>query len=67
MFVFKYMPSKQKEIKEFRHMIEYIRDLGRNKILERVNAYKNNEHMADDILSAILSDSSIGTQNNYKK
>jgi hypothetical protein len=60
------MPSKQKEIKEFRHMIAYIRDLGRNKILERVNAFKNNEHMPDDILSSILSDMSNGIQNNYK-
>jgi hypothetical protein len=36
-------------------MIEYIREMGRNKILERVNAFKNNEHMPDDILSNIMS------------
>ena len=36
-------------------MIEHIREMGRNKILERVNAYKNNEHMPEDILSTILS------------
>lgn len=36
-------------------MIEHIREMGRNKILERVNALKNNEHMPEDILSSILS------------
>ena len=61
------MPSNQKEIKEFRQIIKYLRDMGRNKILERVNAFKNNEHMPDDILSSILSDMSNGIQNNYKK
>ena len=35
-------------------MIEYIREMGRNKILERVNAFKNNEHVPEDILSTIL-------------
>ena len=43
-----------KEKKDTRFMIEYIRDLGRKKIIERVNAYKNNEHLPDDILTAIL-------------
>lgn len=65
MFDFKYMPSKQKEIKEFSEIIKYLRDMGRNKIIERVNAFKNNEHMPDDILSSILSDMSNGIQNNY--
>ena len=44
----------QKEKKDIRHMIEYMRDLGRKKIIERVNAFKNNEHLPDDILTAIL-------------
>ena len=60
------MPSKQKEVKEFREIIKYLRDMGRNKILERVNAFKNNEHMPDDILSSILSDMSNDIQNNNK-
>ena len=45
-------------MKDFRNMVHYIRDTGRNKIMERINAYKNNEHMPDDILSSILSSSS---------
>ena len=44
----------QKEKKDIRHMIEYMRDLGRKKIIERVNAFKNNEHLPDDILTSIL-------------
>jgi hypothetical protein len=35
-------------------MIRYIRKLGKEKIVERINAYKNNEYMPDDILSSIL-------------
>lgn len=50
-----YQPSKQGEVKETKNMIEHIREMGRNKILERVNALKNNEHMPEDILSSILS------------
>ena len=46
----------RKEVKEFGHMVGHIRELGRNKIMERINAYKNKEHMPDDILSSILSD-----------
>ena len=35
-------------------MIDYIRDLCRKKVLERLNAFKNNEHLPNDILTAIL-------------
>lgn len=35
-------------------MIRYLRKLGRDRIQERINAFKNNEHMPDDILSSIL-------------
>lgn len=35
-------------------MNRYIRQIGKEKILERISAFKNNEHMADDILSSIL-------------
>jgi hypothetical protein len=31
-----------------------MREIGRKKIIERVNAFKNNEHLPDDILTAIL-------------
>ena len=50
----KYQPSKRKELNEFRHKIRHLRKIGRNKIIERINAYKNNEPIPDDILSTIL-------------
>lgn len=56
------MPTKQKEVKEFHNIVQNLREIGRNKILERINAFKNNEHLPDDILSAILKSNS-----NYKK
>ena len=49
-------------MKEFYNIVKYLRDTGRNKILERINAFKNNEHLPDDILTAILKSNS-----NYKK
>jgi hypothetical protein len=39
---------------ETKKMIRHIRKVGREKIVERINAFKNNEHMPNDILSAIL-------------
>lgn len=35
-------------------MVRYVRSVGRAKIMERISAFKNNEHMPDDILSTIL-------------
>jgi hypothetical protein len=35
-------------------MIRYIRKLGQEKIVERIKAYKKNEYIPNDILSAIL-------------
>lgn len=35
-------------------MTRHLRELGRNKIMERINAIKNNEEVRDDILSSIL-------------
>ena len=43
-------------------MLAYLREIGQKKILERIDAFKNNEHLPDDILSAILKSNS-----NYKK
>ena len=56
------MPWKQKEVKEFCNIIQHLREIGRNKIMERINAFKNNEHLPNDILTAILKSNS-----NYKK
>lgn len=39
-------------------MIRHIRQLGQEKILERFKAFKNKEHLPDDILSSILATNS---------
>ena len=54
----KYKPSKRGEIQEFKNMIRYLRKMGKEKIMERITAFKNNEHIPDDILSAILTSNS---------
>lgn len=43
-----------KEVKDFKHMIRYIREIGRNNIKEHLTAFKNNDHMSNDILSIAL-------------
>lgn len=50
----KYKPWKFREIRDFKMMVRYLRKLGKEKIVERITAFKKNEHMPDDILSAIL-------------
>lgn len=49
-----YSPSKRGYIKELKEIAKTIRNIGREKILERIKAFKNNEHVPDDILSNIL-------------
>jgi hypothetical protein len=46
--------SSRKEIKDVKTFIKYIRDTGKDKILERLKALKNKEHVPSDILSSIL-------------
>ncbi len=46
--------SSRDEIKEFRILVENIRNVGREKILDRLEAMKNEEHVPTDILSTIL-------------
>lgn len=41
-------------IKEIKQIIRNLRQIGREKILERIKAFQNNEHVPDDILSNIL-------------
>lgn len=45
---------KFKQIRELKRLVRYIRKVGRDKVVERITAFKNNEHMPDDILSSIL-------------
>ena len=51
----RFRPSKQNDVKNFRKMMKYLRKVGRDRIVERIAAFKNNEHLPDDILSSILS------------
>jgi hypothetical protein len=41
-------------IKEIKQIIRNLRQIGREKILERIKAFQNNEHMPNDIISNIL-------------
>lgn len=50
----KYKPSSRKDIKDVKTFIQYIRETGKDKILERLKALKNQEHVPSDILSSIL-------------
>ena len=49
-----YTPSKRGYINELKSIARLIRKIGREKILERIKAFKNNEYVPDDILSNIL-------------
>ena len=59
----RFRPSKQNDVRNFRKMMKYLRKVGRDRIVERIAAFKNNEHLPDDILSAILSSYSITKKN----
>ena len=51
---FQYNPKEYSNIKELKSIARLIRKIGREKILERIKAFKNNEYVPDDILSNIL-------------
>lgn len=36
-------------------MVKYLRNVGKDIMMERVNAFKNNEHLPNDILTIVLS------------
>lgn len=46
---------KRGEVNDFKKMAKFLRRIGKEKILERIKAFQNNEHMPNDILSTILS------------
>lgn len=54
-----YNPLRFRKINEFKSLVKFIRKVGKDKLIERINAFKNNEHMPDDILSSILQSYSI--------
>ncbi len=55
----KFKPSSRKDIKDYRSFIDYLRNTGKEKILERLNALKNQDYVPSDILTTILHNWSI--------
>ena len=52
-------PSNWSEINRLKMMLKYLRNVGRDKILERINAMNRGEAIEqDDILSSILKSAS---------
>lgn len=50
----KYRLTQTNKLKEFKHMIRILRETGRDRILERIKAFKNDEPLPNDILTSIL-------------
>lgn len=51
---FKLKPTKFFEIRQCKDMIKFLRQSGREIIIERINSFKNQEYLQTDILSSIL-------------
>ena len=50
----KYKFGSSKLLKQVRTQMQLIRDTGKERILDRIKAIKNREHVPSDILSSIL-------------
>ena len=58
-------PFKINEQKRFKKMVKFLRDVGKEKILERIEMFKNQDpNLPDDILTNILKSNS---KNHLKK
>ncbi len=55
----KFKWSKRNDVKKMKERIRYIRNIGKEKILERLNDIKNQNHVPTDILTTILNNWSI--------
>ena len=51
---FQYRPIKYREVRDFKRIARFVRKIGRDKIMERIKAMENNEHVPNDILTSIL-------------
>lgn len=49
-----FRPLKHSEVNEFRKMTRYLREMGKEKIVERIDTYSNEDNISNDILSSIL-------------
>jgi hypothetical protein len=50
----KFKPWKKGFLAKHKHSIEYLRETGRNKVLERLEMIKKNQELPNDILTTIL-------------
>jgi hypothetical protein len=50
----KYKPHKWPSIWRYRQVIRYLRRVGREQIVARINAIKNGDYLPNDILTSIL-------------
>ena len=50
----KWKPHKWPQIMRYRKVVRYLRQVGREQILNRLNAIKNGDYLPNDILTTIL-------------
>ena len=55
------MPNRFKEIRQFKQELQYIRKIGRDRILEKIESFKESDTPSTDILSSILQSASKNT------
>jgi hypothetical protein len=48
------MPRNFSKIREYAKIVKWMREVGREKITERLNAIKNGDPLPDDILANVL-------------
>jgi hypothetical protein len=53
-YVLQYKIHKYPKIREYARMVKFLRDAGREKTNERLNAIKNGETLPNDILANVL-------------
>ena len=58
----KLKPHKWPLIWQYRQVIRYLRQVGREQIVARINAIKNGDYLPNDILTTILN-----THSNFKQ
>lgn len=54
-----YKPHKWLDLYRFKKAVMYLRKVGREQLMNRIKAMKNNEYLPNDILTTILTTNSI--------
>ena len=65
--IMKYKLNKRGKIAKYRKLVRTLRDVGRQQILNRIEAIKNGEVLPDDILTAILKNYGMKMCSSLKK